>query len=198
KWFPTGLRRVALPEPPELAEFRMSRRYVRQMKKLKQAASRSKWPLLRRRWISNLRRHAQRLQGQLASLFPELPMPKPTRVRPMKLTVVVNSNEDIPTLEFIPGGFRYAGQVIPLRGKPREVFEKLARSPLKRLTLEIAAKEIWTDGRGVTPENFQKAISQIRAVLMPLIHADQDPIPCIDRGKALAYKLELPYVLAKP
>jgi hypothetical protein len=108
-----------------------------------------------------------------------------------------DADDDTPvTLVFLPGGFKYGGELCPLRGKPLDVLKALYRAPDRALTLRDLQRAVW----GVEPtgeEAVRSAIMRARnavrgAMLAAGVSAPADPIPCVERGTdRTAWRLDL-------
>jgi hypothetical protein len=101
-----------------------------------------------------------------------------------------------PPLRLVPGGFIYRNISIDLSGKPLEVLKEMLSARHSRISCADLLRTAW-DGDGVCEETVKSAVSDAREALREALRQAkirwrQDPIKAVDRGRNLAWKLNLP------
>jgi hypothetical protein len=111
----------------------------------------------------------------------------------------IEEQKAIGGLVFHPGGFRYGTADVKLKGKPLMVLRSFADAPDRIQTAADLYKLLYgdnVDGRqeSTIRTHVCKARSALHnAVLKANVKFDGDPLPCIDKGRSLAWQLvELP------
>ncbi len=103
-----------------------------------------------------------------------------------------------PSLVIEPGGIRCCGAKQALAGKPLQVLRCFAGSPDGAVSAEQLRDEVW-DGRLVTDQTVRTGVGKARAAVsavlrkagIPKRDRPEDPIPCLDQGRNLAWRLTL-------
>jgi DNA-binding winged helix-turn-helix (wHTH) protein len=96
-----------------------------------------------------------------------------------------------PPLEIIEGGFIYQGKDHKLSGKPLQVLREFLGAKYYRQSAADLQKAVWKDAE-TGLETIKNAVSDVRKALRQAGIGTNDPIPCVDRGANLAWRLELP------
>lgn len=96
-------------------------------------------------------------------------------------------------LEFVPGGLVFAGVYQPLRGKPLAVLKRLAAARWG-CTWHDLADSVWGQDAPIEPNTVACAVVKARGALRAAVAAagspcPADPIPCVDHGRQLAWRL---------
>jgi hypothetical protein len=100
-----------------------------------------------------------------------------------------------PILEFVPGGFRYGGVLVPLKGKPLQLLQLAAESHHRTVTRAAAEQRIWNESP-VTPNAINKTASKVRhALRIACQDEDLDTFQAVDRGKNVAWRITIPFRL---
>jgi hypothetical protein len=103
-------------------------------------------------------------------------------------------------LEIIPGGFILQRNGRPvtgnLSGKPWEVLKAFTASRTGRVTAKDLLATVWEADTLATAQNVKDAVTGVRKALAKALEAtppydEHDPLPCVDRGPDLAWKLDL-------
>jgi hypothetical protein len=109
--------------------------------------------------------------------------------------------DDLPSipglLKLIPGGFVYRErQTEDLSGKPWQVLRKILQSRIGRITSRGLLATVWKDKPDTTDQNVKDAISTVRQALRRAmkragVKRPSDPLPAVDQGCNLSWKLDL-------
>lgn len=99
-------------------------------------------------------------------------------------------------LRILDGGYVYFGHENQLCGKPLAVLKELLVASDKRCSLEHLLAAIWP-GTPIQPEVVTRHVSTLRNSLRRAMkkakkRSPKDPLPHIDRGSNLAWRLDLP------
>jgi hypothetical protein len=129
----------------------------------------------------------------IESQYKPLPIPCPT---------VENQEGPSPSprsIEVCPGGIRYGQATVDLRGKPLACIKALLDAYDNRLDCRTLKERVWGEGSYTDKNTIKNIISAARDALRQLarqagkhINKHFDPIPCVDHGKDLAWKLDFP------
>jgi hypothetical protein len=102
-------------------------------------------------------------------------------------------------LEILPGGIRCDGHTVELGGKPLACLRVLYDAHHRRLDWQTLGDRVWGEDSYTDKGTVKNAIKEARAALRTLarkrdgrLEADYDPIPCVNRGVDLAWKLDFP------
>jgi hypothetical protein len=102
-------------------------------------------------------------------------------------------------LEVIPGGIRYGRTTVDLSGKPLACIRELLDAHGHRLDWTKLRDRVWGQDSYTEAATIKNAIADARDALRKLarqagkrINGDFDPLPCVGRGKDLAWKLDFP------
>lgn len=86
--------------------------------------------------------------------------------------------------------------IAAISGKPLQVLKDLAIAPEKRRTAAELQDSIWGDDSEAFVDTVKNAVSDLREILRVVARKNKirtkDPIPCIDCGRNLAWKLTFP------
>ncbi len=102
------------------------------------------------------------------------------------------------TLRLVAGGFEYRGHFRELGGNARKVLEQLLLSRWRTVSAADLKKTVWKDESALSyPQPAKDAVHDLRVALRAALKATgteaiKDPVPCIDRGESLTWKLEMP------
>jgi hypothetical protein len=99
-------------------------------------------------------------------------------------------------LTFRPGEVVYKGYVIPLSGRPWQVLKEIASVPGRGRSAKDILRALWPDGE-IEPGTVNSHVSAARQALQKALHemgieSPADPLPVVDRGELLAWRLDLP------
>jgi hypothetical protein len=110
-----------------------------------------------------------------------------------------------PKLELIPGAYVYrpggdpAREVVEdLQGKPLEVLNVLVSSRHYRARMNTIIDAVWAGPHNAEDYLVKGAVSKIRESLKRAMrrarvkNPPDDPVPCVDTGRNLAWKIDLP------
>jgi hypothetical protein len=103
-----------------------------------------------------------------------------------------------PSLVIEHGGVRYCDAKQALAGKPLRVLTCFAASRDGTVTAQELRDEVW-DGRLVTDQTVRTGVAKARAAVsavmrkagIPKRDRPENPIPCLDQGRNLAWRLTL-------
>ncbi len=99
-----------------------------------------------------------------------------------------------PPVEIIEGGFVYRKKTFNLSGKPLQILQALISAKDFRISAQDLQQTIWEDTE-TGLETVRNAVSDARKALRDAAKSQgvelKDPIPCVDRGKNLAWSLDL-------
>ncbi len=98
---------------------------------------------------------------------------------------------------FSPGMYSFNGQEFALSGKPWLILNKLVQSRTS-VSANVMREAVWGGDSLVGDNAIQKLVSDLRAKLRRDLRLSRtvDPIPCVDRGPNLAWKIADPARLA--
>jgi hypothetical protein len=94
-----------------------------------------------------------------------------------------------------PGGFVYRRKEHRLAGKPLAILKEFVATKDRVLTAATLQNTVWNDSV-IGLDNVRSHIATLRAALRKALKvegrgAKKDPLPCIDRGRDLAWKLDM-------
>lgn len=100
-------------------------------------------------------------------------------------------------LEFIPGGFIYLGARHALSGYPLRVLRSIAGARHRTKTAAQLIAEIWGADYFIAVATVKSHVCTVRRALRRAIRKSGvrrygDPLPAVDRGRDLAWMLNLP------
>jgi hypothetical protein len=102
-------------------------------------------------------------------------------------------------LEVLPGGIRYGEVTVELSGKPLACISEIVDAHGQRLDAERLRERVWGRESYTEISTVKNAVADARDALRKLarlagipIDKHFDPLPCVDRGKNLAWKLAFP------
>jgi hypothetical protein len=105
----------------------------------------------------------------------------------------------VPALEVIPGGIRYDQVTVDLSGKALACIRELLDAHGHRLDWTKLQDRVWGQDSYTGQATIKNTIADARDALRKLarqagkrINEDFDPLPCVGRGKELAWKLDFP------
>ncbi len=102
-------------------------------------------------------------------------------------------------LEITPGGIKYGEAAVDLSGKPLACIRELLDAQDHRLDWRKLQDRVWGQDTYTERGTIKNTIADARDALRKLarcagkrIGKDFNPLPCVDRGKDLAWKLNFP------
>lgn len=102
-------------------------------------------------------------------------------------------------LEVLPGGIKYGNEIVELSGKPLACIRELVDASQNRLNWNTLRNRVWGEDAYTEKNTVKNAIKDARDALRKLaresgmrVDRGYDPLPCVDQGKDLAWKLSFP------
>ncbi len=122
--------------------------------------------------------------------------------RPIRTHAEAAKNETptaIPALDILPGGIKYGTATVELSGKPLACIRALDDAWQNRLDWGTLRNRVWGEDTYTERRTIMNAIKDARRALRKLarkagriVDENYDPLPCVDRGRNLAWKLSFP------